>query len=180
LHLNHLVDDLKTLSLAEAGELPLVRQPISPEELLKRLANAYRVQAEQKNISVKVDVAPDLPQIDVDVERMAQVLNNLMSNALRYTPEGGEITLTAEAVNSGVRLLVADNGLGIAAEDLPFIFERSFRGDKARRLLNGETGLGLAIAKSLVEAQGGQISVESKPGKGTRFAIDFSAQPQSS
>jgi signal transduction histidine kinase len=180
LHLNHLVDDLKTLSLAEAGELPLVRQPISPEELLKRLANAYRVQAEQKNISVKVDVAPDLPQIDVDVERMAQVLNNLMSNALRYTPEGGEITLTAEAVNSGVRLLVADNGLGIEAEDLPFIFERSFRGDKARRLLNGETGLGLAIAKSLVEAQGGKISVESKPGKGTRFAIDFSAQPQSS
>jgi signal transduction histidine kinase len=96
-----------------------------------------------------------------------------MSNALRYTPEGGEITLRAEADNGGVRLLVADNGSGIAAEDLPFIFERSFRGDKARRLLNGETGLGLAIAKSLVEAQGGKISVESQPGKGTTFAINF-------
>jgi signal transduction histidine kinase len=174
LHLNHLVDDLKTLSLAEAGELPLVRQPILPGELLSRLANAYRVQAERKNISLEMDIAPDLPQIEVDVERMAQVLNNLISNALRYTPEGGQITLSADAEKSGVRLLVADNGSGIAAEDLPFIFERSFRGDKARRLLNGETGLGLAIAKSLVEAQGGKISVESKPGKGTRFAIDIS------
>jgi len=174
-HLNHLVNNLKTLSLAESGELPLVRQPISPDELLKRLANAYRVQAEGKNIALKMDVALDLPQIEVDVERMAQVLNNLISNALRYTPEGGQITLTAEAANGGVRLLVADNGSGIAAEDLPFIFERSFRGDKARSLLNGETGLGLAIAKSLVEAQGGKITVESELGKGTRFTINFSA-----
>jgi len=117
-----------------------------------------------------------LPQIEVDVERMAQVLNNLMSNALRYTPEGGRITLTAEPDNGGVRLLVADSGSGITADDLPFIFERSFRGDKARRLLNGETGLGLAIVKSLVEAQGGKISVESEPGKGTRFTICFSKE----
>jgi two-component system sensor histidine kinase BaeS len=173
-HLNHLVDDLKTLSLAESGELPLVRQPISPEELLNRAASAYRVQAEKKNIVLKMDVAPGLPHIEVDVERMAQVLNNLMSNALRYTPDGGQITLTAEAANGGVQLLVADNGSGIMPDDLPFIFERSFRGDKARRLLNGETGLGLAIAKSLVEAQGGKIAVESQPGKGTRFAINFS------
>jgi signal transduction histidine kinase len=94
-HLNHLVDDLKTLSLAEAGELPLIRQPISPGELLSRLANAYRVQAERKNISLKMDVGPGCLN-EVDAERMAQVLNNLMSNALRYTPEE-EITLRAEA-----------------------------------------------------------------------------------
>jgi signal transduction histidine kinase len=149
----------------------------TPGELLRCLANASRVQAERKNVSLEMEIAPDLPQTEVDVERMAQVLNNLMSNALRYTPGGGEITLTAEAANVGVRLLVVDNGSGIAADDLPFIFERSFRGDEARRLLNGETGLGLAIAKSLVEAQGGKISVESQPGKGTRFTINLSIRP---
>jgi signal transduction histidine kinase len=174
LHLSHLVDDLKTLSLAEAGELPLVRQPVAPGDLLKRAANAYRVQAEREQINLRMDIAPGLPEIDVDVERMAQVLGNLMSNAVRYTSSGGEILLSANGSNGQVRLAIADNGTGIAAEDLPYIFERSFRGDKARQHMAGETGLGLAIAKSLVEAQGGTISVESEPGKGTRFTIRFS------
>jgi signal transduction histidine kinase len=142
--------------------------------LLKRAANAYRVQAEREQINLRMDIAPGLPEIDVDVERMAQVLGNLMSNAVRYTSSGGEILLSANGSNGQVRLAIADNGTGIAAEDLPYIFERSFRGDKARQHMAGETGLGLAIAKSLVEAQGGTISVESEPGKGTRFTIRFS------
>jgi two-component system, OmpR family, sensor histidine kinase BaeS len=170
-HLNLLVDDLKTLSLADAGELPLNYQPIVPEVLLQRAANAHRVQAEFKNITIAVEISPDLPEVSVDVERMAQVLGNLMSNALRYTNPGGRITLTAAKSGNQVMLIVADNGAGITPENLPFIFERSFRGDKARQHLEGETGLGLAIAKSLVEAQGGAISVKSEVDKGTTFTI---------
>jgi two-component system sensor histidine kinase BaeS len=171
LHLSHLIDDLKTLSLADAGELPLMPQTIGSGELLKRTASAHQVEAEKKNIQLSVDIAPDLPPIQVDVERMAQVLGNLVSNALRYTPAGGGIDLSASAQNGSVFLRVADTGTGIAPEDLPFVFERSFRGDKARTQPNGETGLGLAIAKSLVEAQGGTIEVESTPGQGTAFTI---------
>jgi signal transduction histidine kinase len=118
-----------------------------------------------------VEILPNLPEVSVDVERMAQVLGNLMSNALRYTNPGGRITLIAEKSGNQVMLIVADNGAGITPENLPFIFERSFRGDKARQHLEGETGLGLAIAKSLVEAQGGAISVKSEVDKGTTFTI---------
>jgi signal transduction histidine kinase len=170
-HLSHLVDDLKTLSLADAGELPLLPQRIAPGELLRRAAGAHRVQAEQQEIAIQSEIAEDLPEVNVDVERMAQVLGNLMSNALRYTPAGGKITLSASQSNGEVWLRVADTGAGIAAEDLPYIFERSFRGDKARPLHNGESGLGLAIARSLVEAQRGRLAVESAPGEGTRFTI---------
>lgn len=173
LHLNHLVDDLKTLSLADARELPLNPQTISPADLLRRAESSYRVQAEKKGISLQIEIQPDLPEIEVDVERMAQVLGNLVTNALRYTPAGGEIHLKAEQSDGKVNLLIADNGVGIAAEDLPDIFERSFRGEKARQQEEGETGLGLAIAKSLVEAQGGTVAVESQVGKGTQFTLTF-------
>jgi signal transduction histidine kinase len=134
------------------------------------------VQAERKNISLDVDIAPDLPEIEVDIERMIQVLGNLMSNALRYTPEGGKISLLVTSSGEGVQIVVADNGPGISPQNLPFIFERSFRGDKARQQEDGETGLGLAIARSLVEAQGGSIAVESTVGEGTRFTISLPAK----
>ncbi len=170
-HLSRLIDDLKTLSLADAGELPLVSQRIAPAVLLKRTASAHRVQAEQQDITIQVENAPGLPEIDVDVERMVQVLGNLMSNALRYTPPGGQITLASGQTGEQVWLSVADNGEGVPAEDLPYIFERSYRGDKARHHPEGESGLGLSIAKSLVEAQGGTISAASKTGTGTTFTI---------
>jgi signal transduction histidine kinase len=171
-HLSRLIDDLKVLSLADAGELPLNVQGIEPGVLIKRAAETYRVQAEQKGIKISVESSPDLPLIEVDVDRMAQVLGNLMSNSLRYTPTGGEIVLTAASVGD-VELSISDNGEGIHPDDLPYIFERSFRSDKARRRQNGETGLGLAIVKSLVEAQGGRITVESTLGKGTQFKCHF-------
>lgn len=172
-HLSHLVDDLKTLALADAGELPLNRQTVSPEVLLKRAADAHRVKAGHHEIEIQMDISPDLPEIIVDVDRMAQVLGNLMDNALRYTPSEGKITLSADRLAGQVRMQVADNGMGISPEDLPYVFERSYRGDKARNYQDGETGLGLAIAKSLVEAQGGTISVESSLGEGTTFSIQF-------
>ena len=175
LHLSYLVADLKTLSLADAGELPLNIQPFSPHELLKRTLEAHHVKAESKDVRILLDAKEDLPLISIDVDRMAQVLGNLMSNALRYTPSGGQITLAAEAQNNHVRLSVSDTGAGIPSRDLPYIFERSYRGDRARHQQEGETGLGLAIARSLVIAQGGTISVESLEGQGATFIIDFHA-----
>ncbi len=170
-HLSRLVEDLRTLSLADAGVLQLMLQPLSPEVILSRAINAYRVQAEQGEITLRSEVAASLPDIRVDAERMAQVLSNLLSNSLRYTPAGGEIVLAAEQLGQNVRIMVRDNGAGITAEDLPNIFERSYRADKARRDDKGETGLGLSIAKSLVEAQGGTISAESISGAGTTISI---------
>ena len=170
-HLQRLIDDLRTLSLADAGELPLTRVQIAPQTLLERIASAYRVQAEQRKIVLQVIAAPDLPPLDVDPDRMAQVFKNLIDNALRHTPPGGQITLAAEQDDRAVHLFVRDTGAGIAPEDLPYVFERFYRGDEARQQEDGASGLGLAIARSLVEAHGGSIAVESVLGQGTRFTI---------
>ncbi len=173
-HLRHLVDDLRTLSLADAGELPLHCTDIAPAELLGRVALAQQVQAEQKGITLAVDVGDDLPLVHVDPERMTQVFGNLVSNALRYTPAGGAIRLGASAKDGHVVMQVQDTGTGIAPEDLPNIFERFYRGDKARSQV-GESGLGLAIAKSVVEMHGGAIAAASEPGQGSVFTVTLAA-----
>lgn len=170
-HLNRLINDLRMLSLADAGELPLYRHATPPNELLERAAAAHRVSAEQKGIQLHVMIAPDLPAVDVDPERMQQVLGNLVSNALRYTPVGGDITLYAEMTDGQVMLYIKDSGQGIEANDLPYIFERFYRGDRSRNSNSGESGLGLPIAKSLVEMHKGIISVASQVGQGTTFTI---------
>lgn len=176
MHLSRLIDDLKTLSLADARELPLILQDISPVRLLQRTVDAHRVQADQRKITLVLEASQDLPGLRVDVERMVQVLGNLMNNSLRFTPPGGKITLKAYQSGAGdIIIQTIDTGTGIPAEDLPFVFERSFRGDKARRQYDGETGLGLAIAKSLLEAQGGTIAVESVLQQGTTFTITLPA-----
>jgi signal transduction histidine kinase len=170
--LNRLVADLRTLSLADAGELSLNRQPVSVPELLARVATAYTHQAGQRQVSLSVQVAGDLPAINADPDRLVQVLGNLVSNALRYTLVGGQITLGAAQPQAGqVRLWVQDTGRGISAAELPHIFHRFYRTDKARQQTEGESGLGLAIAKAIVEAHGGTIAVESEPGQGTTFMI---------
>jgi signal transduction histidine kinase len=170
-HLRCLVEDLRTLSLADAGSLPLDRHPMSPKTLLERAAAAHRHQAEQKDITLTVEVGDELPEIDVDPERMAQVLGNLVSNALRYTSPGGQIRLSAAQKEHCVLLSIQDDGVGIAPDKLPRIFDRLYRGDESRQAHEGELGLGLAIAKSLVELHGGNISVESTLGEGTTFTI---------
>jgi signal transduction histidine kinase len=175
-HLQRLIEDLRTLSLADAGELSLMKQPVSLKALLERIAIAHRPRALERGIAIEVQVAPELPEIEVDSDRMAQVLGNLMSNALRYTPEGGCVQLIAERDDASIVLKVVDNGVGIAPEDLPHIFERFYRADESRHLQEGETGLGLAIAKSLIEAHGGVIAVESSPGKGSIFTIIIPVQ----
>lgn len=170
-HLNRLIDDLRMLSLADAGELPLQRHVTQPSELLERAAAAHRVSAAQKGILLRVAVEPNLPSVDVDPERMQQVLGNLVSNALRYTPAGGEIALHGDLIDGQVVLHVKDSGEGIEANDLPYIFERFYRGDRSRHNNTGESGLGLPIAKSLVEMHKGVITVVSQAGLGTTFAI---------
>ncbi len=170
-HLSLLVQDLRTLSLADAGELKLNRQPVSPRELLERTATAHIPQAQQLNIAVQVKVGAELPEIKADPDRMAQMLGNLVSNALRYTPEGGQIILSGQHQENAVLLSVQDNGTGIAPDKLPHIFARFYRGEKSRQPDHAGSGLGLAIAKAIVEAHGGTIAAESEPGRGTTFTM---------
>ncbi len=170
-HLQRLVEDLRVLSLADAGELPLTRRAVDPAALLERTGLAYIVQAEQQGVGLRIATAETLPSVSVDTDRMTQVLNNLVSNALRYTGQG-EIVLSASADSRKVYLSVRDTGSGITPEDLPFIFDRFYRADKSRyRTDSVASGLGLAIAKAIVEAHGGAITVESAPGDGTNFTI---------
>ena len=169
-HLNRLIDDLRTLSLADAGELPLTCRPVAPHELLSRIAEAHQVQAQQKNISLRMETADGLPLINVDPDRMVQVLGNLVNNAIRFTPENGEIWLTAVTTANQLQFNIKDTGLGIAAADLPHIFNRFYKGDTARHH-SSDSGLGLAIARSIVEAHNGQIKAASSPGEGTTFTI---------
>jgi two-component system sensor histidine kinase BaeS len=170
-HLQRLVEDLRTLSLAEAGELALRPQPVAPAELLARVAAAYQDQAGQQGIHLSAEAEAALDEASLDPERMEQVLGNLVSNALRYTPEGGQIRLSARQAGGGLVLSVTDSGSGIPPEILPHIFERSYRGDPSRS--GDESGLGLAISRSIVELHGGRIRVESVPGKGSRFIIEL-------
>jgi signal transduction histidine kinase len=171
-HLTRLVEDLRTLSLADAHELSINCRSVPPRALLDRLAADYQHQAGQCGVSLCVEADEKLPVINVDEERMMQVLGNLVSNALRYTPRGGWITLGARASDHQVTLMVRDNGAGMTPEVLPHVFERFYRGDESRTQSSGESGLGLAIAKSIVELHGGQISAESAgPGTGSTFAI---------
>ncbi len=172
--LNHLVDDLRTLSLADAGELTLNKIALAPGECLERVAAANAELAAQRGIRLEVQIAPDLPLVNADRERLVQVLANLVSNALRYTPDGGTITLSGASDGGQVLLRVADTGTGIAPEHLPHVFNRFYRADPARSA-TGESGLGLAIAKSLVELQGGAIQAQSVVGQGTTFTVALPA-----
>jgi len=174
-HLSRLIDDLRTLSLADAGELSLTRWPVDPRTLLERAMLAHMPEAQRRGISIGFEAPSDLPEVDVDPGRIAQVLENLMSNALHYTPQGGQITLSAAVQGNGVCLCVQDNGEGISPEDLPYVFDRFYRADKSRQRQGGASGLGLAIAKSIVEAHNGSLTVESVLGEGTTFTVALRA-----
>jgi two-component system OmpR family sensor kinase/two-component system sensor histidine kinase BaeS len=173
--LARLVDDLRTLSLAEAGQLPLVWEQVDLAELLADVCTSFSGQAEAAGIDLSVEIEDSSPlAVIADVGRLNQVLGNLVSNALRYTPSGGRIALSAQALDGGVRIAVSDTGVGILSEDLPYVFDRFWKADRSRtRAGGGGSGLGLAIARQLVQAHGGRIGVESTVGQGTAFTIEL-------
>lgn len=171
--LGRLIDDLRLLSLADAGQLSLVPEALDPYAALDHATASAAMQAQQRGITLQVLRGPALPPLHADPLRLAQILGNLVENALRYTPAGGSVTLSAAVVGAPqmLRLTVADTGPGMAAEEAARIFERFYRTDRARTRETGGSGLGLAIVQRLVAAQGGSVSVESELGRGSRFHV---------
>ena len=164
--LTRLVEDLRQLSLVDAGQLELYPESLEIGVVLHDAAATFERAFDGKGVSLELDIAPALPAVRADRGRVSQVLGNLMANAYLYTPEGGDITLGAKPGRNEVVVTVSDHGPGIAAEDLPYVFERFYRTDHSRTRETGGTGLGLSIARGLVEAQGGRIWAESEPGRG--------------
>ena len=173
LHVVQLVEDLRLLALAEAGALRLHREPGSMSDLLRHAVEAFRPRAETKGVGLSLRVSPELPEVELDQTRIAQVVANLLDNALFHTPSGGTVTVSATSSDSRVTVSVADTGTGIPPQDLDQLFERFYRVDPSRTRATGGTGLGLTIARQLVEAHGGSIGVESAPGQGSRFFFDL-------
>lgn len=171
--LARLVDELQELSLAEAGELKLVYQAEDVVALVKQTATPWESQAAAKEITLSLDLPDRLPPVNVDWQRISQVLHNLLENAVAHTGRGGRITIAAARKGDWVEVCVEDTGEGIPAEDLPNVFERFYRVDKSRARATGGSGLGLTIAKRLVEAHGGRIDAQSTLGKGSRFSFSL-------
>jgi two-component system OmpR family sensor kinase/two-component system sensor histidine kinase BaeS len=169
--LNRLIDDLRTLSLADAGQLDLQMAPVDLENLITETVERLQLHAEANGIRLKAVTPGDLPQILADEARLSQVLTNLVDNAVRYTPEGTVVEVAARSVSGGVEVSVNDNGPGIPAEDIPRLFDRFWRGEKSRSRATGGSGLGLAVAKQLVQVHGGRIWVGSELNQGTRFTF---------
>lgn len=178
-HLTDMVADLKLLSQSDAGELKLEKQALDPGSLCAEAVSLFEFQAKKKGVRLACEVLPGTRQLSGDYARLLRVLQNLLANALRYTPAGGEVKVTCGpagvadrcAGENWTRVEVRDSGSGIAAEDLPLIFERFQRGDPSRHMDESQSGLGLAIVKALVEAHGGKARAESTAGEGTRIIL---------
>ena len=161
----------RLLALADAGQLYLHTAPLDLGPFLREMVETHQIQAQERGVDLALETPPSLPLVEADRDRLAQVMGNLLSNALRYVSEGGHVTVRAEAQGREVIVAVADDGPGIPPEDLPHLFERFWRGDRARRRATGGSGLGLTIARSLVEAHGGHLWAESVEGEGSTFAF---------
>jgi signal transduction histidine kinase len=174
-HLSRLVDDLFELARIDAGALQLTFEEASLHDLISDTISSFQPQADQRGVRLVGEVAGDVDPVLANPSRLQRVLHNLVSNALRHTPADGTVALRATPEGEEVRVEVADTGEGIAAEDLPRVFERSFRGEQSRTRAEKDSapgaGLGLAIARGLVEAHGGTMAVESDVGHGSRFRV---------
>ena len=175
--LARLVDDLRQLSLVESGQMELERMPVSAEDAVGGLEGKFTRELEAAGIELRTEVEENLPAVDADPVRLAQVLGNLVKNAITHTPAGGTVTVGARLSGDMIEFSVADTGGGISPEDLPFIFERFYRAERARERATGGAGIGLTVARSLVEAHGSSIRAESEPGKGTRVTFSMPAAP---
>jgi two-component system OmpR family sensor kinase/two-component system sensor histidine kinase BaeS len=175
--LTRLVADLRLLSLAESGQLKLERVETNIIELITHAVEPFRLQAQSSKVELNLELASSLSPIELDVDRITQVIRNLLSNALRHTSTGGQVTVTCKHVTSQQLLItVSDTGEGISPDDLPYVFDRFYRADKSRSRSSGGSGIGLAIVKQLVEAHGGKVWVESQPGRGTTFGFTLPAK----
>lgn len=176
--LSRLVDDLQELSRIEAGAFELERQSADVRTLLDTVAARLGRQYQEKEVALETRIAEGLPSVWADEDRIGQVLLNLAGNALQHTPPGGRVEISAERSGSSVRISVSDTGEGIAPEHLPHLFTRFYRAEKSRARVMGGSGIGLTIARSLVEAHGGRIWVESQgKGRGSRFSFTLPVHP---
>jgi signal transduction histidine kinase len=169
--LSHLIDDLFELAQLEAGGLPLEESENSLSDLISDTIESFSELAARQEITLEGRVDPGVDPVVMDAQQIGRVLSNLVGNALRHTPPRGTVRVQALAHLGGVQVEIQDTGEGIPAQDLPHVFERFYRGEKSRSRATGGAGLGLAIAKGIVEAHGGAIDVESQPGQGTRFTF---------
>ena len=189
-YLARLIDDLRLLAETEAGDFRVHPEPESLGDIIRQAAGAFGPKAAAQGVAVAAVAPEDLPAVPLDRTRIEQVIGNLVDNAIRHTPPGGTVTISAAATaatpgrggdgeggGGSVTVAVTDSGAGIPAEALPYVFERLYRVDPSRDRATGGTGLGLTIARKLVEAHGGTITAESVPGKGSRFAFSLPAGP---
>ncbi|MFF4628458.1 HAMP domain-containing sensor histidine kinase [Streptomyces griseorubiginosus] len=174
--LQHIVDDLQHLAQADAGRLRLYAEPVSPRDLLDQVAAAHRGRAETAGVTLTTRIE-NAPTLYADPARLRQTVGNLLSNAIRHTPAGGTVTLGCRGEGEEIVIEVADTGTGIAAADLPRVFDRFWRADRARGRQTGGSGLGLAIVRQLTEAHGGTVTVTSTPGTETVFTLRLPATP---
>jgi two-component system sensor histidine kinase VicK len=171
--MTHIVQDLLTLSRFDSGRDDLKLARFSFEAAVQDLYNAVFMEAQRHNHTLTLDMEPDLPQIVADRERVVQVMMNIVSNAIKYTPDGGKIAITAGREGDRVWMVVDDNGIGIPEEDRPRIFDRFYRVDKARSRQSGGTGLGLSIAKEIVIRHQGVLALQDKDGPGLAVRLEL-------
>jgi len=172
-HLGCLIDDLRILSLADAGELALQHEQVDVAWLVRSTVRRIQDTARSKQISLQARVDEQTPMVQGDAQRLAQVLLNLLTNAINHTPPGGSVSASARSEPGRIVVSVQDTGTGISQADLPHIFERLYRADRSRSRVTGGSGLGLSIAKSLVEAHGGEIWALSAVGEGTTISFSL-------
>ncbi len=171
--LSLLVDDLFQMAQIDAGGLSLDLAPNSLGDLISDTLESFSQQAANQGVVLEGSVEPDVDPVRLDAARIGRVLNNLVSNALRHTPAGGRVQLSARRKDRRIEVSIRDTGEGIREEDLAHIFEQFYRGEKSRRRDTGGAGLGLAIARGIVQAHGGEIRAESTPGEGTRVVFEL-------
>jgi signal transduction histidine kinase len=176
--LERLVEDLRLLTLAETRQLHFEQREVDLGAVAAHVFDLFQAEAEDKQIKLSFQHPAEPAVASLDPQRIEQVLGNLVSNALRYTPEGGQVDLTVEKTAGKAILIVSDDGPGVPAEALSSIFQRFWRGEKSRSRASGGAGLGLAIARQLVEAQGGEIQAENRPEGGLKISIQFPLAPR--
>ncbi len=173
LRLSRIVQDLLNLGQMESGGFPLSLQPTRLEDVIVRVVSVFAAETDARGIHLETNMQGALPTIQADPDRIAQVLVNLLANAVYYTPDGGRISVSASCVDGDIVVSLTDSGPGISEEDLPHVFDRFYRTDRARDRATGGTGLGLAIARGIITAHKGSIWVESEPGLGTTFTFSL-------